>query len=263
MPTASKRATKRLTDAKLQEVLALTSHADSVELKLTVPDSDRSATVTGLGMDPLEAQIRQVFFFDTPDLRLNKRGVVVRARRVQGRGDDSVVKLRPIVPERAAPQRPQRQDHGGRGRRHARRLCLLGLVQGRHRPRRRRQAGRGRRPGHPQAVLQAAAGLLRGPRPRRPGNGRPVGPGADQRPQAQVHPQGLRPADGGRAVAVPRRGADPGAVDQVRRPARRLQVAAEARVFLADRGVDLYGEQQTKTKTALEYFAKNLQGAAS
>jgi hypothetical protein len=37
-------------------------------------------------------------FFDTPDLALNKAGVVVRARRVQGRSDDTVVKLRPIVP---------------------------------------------------------------------------------------------------------------------------------------------------------------------
>ena len=80
MPTASKRA-HRLTDAQLEEMLALTSHADSVELKLTVPDSERRATVTGLGMDPLEAQIRQVFFFDTPDLDLNKAGVVARARR--------------------------------------------------------------------------------------------------------------------------------------------------------------------------------------
>ena len=55
-------------------------------------------------MDPLDAQIRQVFFFDTPDLALNQAGVVVRARRVQGKGDDSVVKLRPVVPERAAAQ---------------------------------------------------------------------------------------------------------------------------------------------------------------
>ncbi len=46
-------------------------------------------------------------------------------------------------------------------------------------------------------------------------------------------------------------------------PSEGLQVAAEARAFLADRGVDLYGEQQTKTKTALDYFAKHLQGAAS
>ena len=47
-------------------------------------------------------------------------------------------------------------------------------------------------------------------------------------------------------------------------PGEGFQVAAEMRAFLADRGVDLYGEQQTKTKTALDYFAKNLQaGAAS
>ena len=52
-----------------------------------------------LGVDPIEGQIRQVYFFDTPDLALNTRGVVVRARRVQGRGDDSVVKLRPVVPD--------------------------------------------------------------------------------------------------------------------------------------------------------------------
>src|SRR6266566_5081686 len=49
-------------------------------------------------MDPLDAQIRQVFFLDTPDLSLYERGVVVRARRVQRKGDDSVVKLRPVVP---------------------------------------------------------------------------------------------------------------------------------------------------------------------
>ena len=46
-------------------------------------------------------------------------------------------------------------------------------------------------------------------------------------------------------------------------PSEGMQVAAEARAFLAGRGVDLYGEQQTKTKTALDYFAKNLQGAAT
>ena len=51
-----------------------------------------------LGLDPLDAQLRMVYFFDTPALDLNKAGVVVRARRVQGRGDDSVVKLRPVVP---------------------------------------------------------------------------------------------------------------------------------------------------------------------
>src|SRR6185312_9301823 len=59
---------------------------------------DHASTVAALGMDPLHAQIRQVFFFDTPELTLDRAGVVVRARRIQGKGDDSVVKLRPVVP---------------------------------------------------------------------------------------------------------------------------------------------------------------------
>jgi hypothetical protein len=44
-----------------------------------------------------------VYFFDTPDLAINKAGVVVRGRRVQGRGNDSVVKLRPVVPDELPP----------------------------------------------------------------------------------------------------------------------------------------------------------------
>ena len=97
MPTSS-QPPGRLTDAQLAELLGLTKQADSVELKMTVPDSGRRAAVVALGMDPLDAQIRQVYFFDTPDLALNQQGVVVRARRSQGRPDDSVVKLRPVVP---------------------------------------------------------------------------------------------------------------------------------------------------------------------
>jgi len=100
MPATTRRT--RLSDAQLEELLALARDVDSVELKLTVPDSERRSTVTALGMDPLEAQIRQVFFFDTPELALNQHGVVVRARRVQGRGD-TVVKLRPIVPGELPP----------------------------------------------------------------------------------------------------------------------------------------------------------------
>jgi hypothetical protein len=83
---------------RLPELLELIEGADSVELKLTVPMSDRAPSGKALGVDPLEAQIRQVYFFDTPDLALNKRGLVVRARRVQKKGDDSVIKLRPVVP---------------------------------------------------------------------------------------------------------------------------------------------------------------------
>src|SRR5512133_2955307 len=89
---------KPLMSEELEQMFALIKDADSVELKLTVPESDQRSTVAALGMDPLDAELRQVFFLDTPDLALNRRGVVVRARRVQRKGDDSVVKLRPIVP---------------------------------------------------------------------------------------------------------------------------------------------------------------------
>ena len=66
-------------------------------------EADRARDRPALGdrgarLDPLEAQIRQVFFFDTPELALDRQGVVVRARRIQGKGDDSAVKLRPVVP---------------------------------------------------------------------------------------------------------------------------------------------------------------------
>ena len=89
------------------ELLHLARDADSIELKLTVPELAYRSTAAALGVDPLDAQIRQVFFFDTPELTLNEAGLVARARRIQGKDSDSVVKLRPVVPERAAAERAQ------------------------------------------------------------------------------------------------------------------------------------------------------------
>src|SRR4051794_37541915 len=86
-------------DKQLIELLNLTRDADTVELKLTVPLAEQRSTVTALGLDPLEAQIRLIHFFETPELALQEAGLVVRARRIQGKPDDSVVKLRPVVPD--------------------------------------------------------------------------------------------------------------------------------------------------------------------
>ena len=148
--------------------------------------SHRSAT-TALGIDPLEAQIRQVFFFDTPDLALNQAGVVVRARRVQGRDHDAVVKLRPVVPDELPAE--LRADPGfvvevdalpGR-------LRLLGIVQG-------HAAAR-----TPSSRRCAASGRCASCSPRRSGRStpthapdghrarRPVGARADLRAQAEGH----------------------------------------------------------------------------
>jgi hypothetical protein len=99
MATKQRLAAPSISDEDLPGLLELLKGADSVELKLTVPDTNLTESARVLGVDPLDAQVRQVFFFDTPDLALYKQGVVVRARRVQRKGDDSVVKLRPVVPE--------------------------------------------------------------------------------------------------------------------------------------------------------------------
>jgi hypothetical protein len=92
-------AAPRLSDEQLPEIIELIKEADSVELKLTLPESAHFTAAAALGIDPLDAQIRQVYFFDTPDLALNRHGVVLRARRVQRKGGDCVVKLRPVVPK--------------------------------------------------------------------------------------------------------------------------------------------------------------------
>jgi len=44
-------------------------------------------------------------------------------------------------------------------------------------------------------------------------------------------------------------------------PEEALMVAIEVRQFLEDRGIDTSGEQQTKTRTALEFFAAELRSA--
>src|SRR4051812_15702942 len=97
MATDAKPLTQLSGDA-LATLLGLMRGADTVELKVTLPDTSLRPAVRALGLDPLEAQIRQVFFFDTPELALSEAGVVARARRVAGRGGDTVIKLRPVIP---------------------------------------------------------------------------------------------------------------------------------------------------------------------
>jgi hypothetical protein len=46
-------------------------------------------------------------------------------------------------------------------------------------------------------------------------------------------------------------------------PAEAVDVATESKEFLSSRGVNLAGEQQTKTKTALEFFVNELRETAS
>ena len=95
---------KPLSGEDIMKIMQLGKGSNSIELKLSVPLTGHRATIRSIGLDPVEAQPRQAFFFDTPDLALNRAGVVVRARRIQGGDADTVIKLRPVDPSAIDPE---------------------------------------------------------------------------------------------------------------------------------------------------------------
>jgi hypothetical protein len=249
-----------LSDDALVEMLSLIEGADSVELKLTVPESGHRSAIQALGLDPLEAQIRQVFFFDTPELALNKKGVVVRARRVQGKGDDSVVKLRPVVPDqlppklRTSPMVNVEVDAMPGG--YVCSASFKGVVK----PGGVKDAILGGRPVRKLFSKEQRAFYE---------EHAPAGIGIDdlailgpifvlklkstgERGRRMVSELWLYP-DGSRILELSTKCP----------PADAFQVAAEGRAFLVGRGIDLSGEQQTKTRKALDFFSKEMRARAS
>jgi hypothetical protein len=86
-----------------QEMLERLVEMPSIELKMNVPADQRMA-LSSLHFDLMDAKLREVYFFDTPDLTLFANGVVTRARRTQGDDDDTVVKLRPAEPKTLPPE---------------------------------------------------------------------------------------------------------------------------------------------------------------
>lgn len=85
-------------DQQVAKILKLLKGSSSMELKVVVPVPTHRATIQSIGLDPVEAQPRQAYFFDTTKFDLNQAGVVVRARRIQGGRADTVIKLRPVDP---------------------------------------------------------------------------------------------------------------------------------------------------------------------
>ena len=247
-----------LTTEQLARIVRLLKAADGVELKVSVHDGDRRSAVAALDMDPLDAQIRQVVFFDTPDLLLDRHGVVVRARRVQGKVGDSIVKLRPLDPQRLAATNVGGPGVRRRDRRPPGRVRVLGQDEGEGRQRRGPRHDR-RSSAAAEAVHEGAAGPLRGPCTRGCRARRPLRVGADQRPQAQAHTGRLPPPGRGGAAAYPD-GAWLLELSIKCQPTEAFDAAAESRRFLSAHGIDLVAEQQTKTRTALDYFASELVG---
>jgi hypothetical protein len=241
--------------AELAELLSLFGGSDNVELKVTLPADAHRSTIKALGLDPLDAQIRQVFFFDTPDLQLQQAGIAVRARRIQGRSGDSVVKLRPVVPEQLPEEVRQSSSMnvevdvmpGG----HVCSASMKGKVANDN--------------------VHAA---IRGGRPVRKVFSK------EQRAFFKAHaPEGLllddltilgpvfvlkvvvNPAELGRRLVAELWLLPDGSrileLSTKCLPTEAFQVAAESRAYLEGLGLDLTSDPQTKTKATLEYFAAN------
>jgi hypothetical protein len=247
-------ATPALSDEQLARLTALIEESDSVELKLTVPEPDQRSTVTALGLDPLDAQIRQVFFFDTPDLALNGKGVVVRARRVQNKGDDSVVKLRPVVPHELPAELRRTPGFGvevdampggfvcsASMKRTLEPGVVKNVLSGEKK--RRKLFSKDQRAFFaehaPEGVELDGLSIL-GPIFVLKLRFSPKGLGRKMVAELWLYP------DGSRILELSTKCV----------PSEALEVAAETRKFLLERGVDLGGEQQTKTRTALEFFTR-------
>ena len=245
-----------LSDDELQKLVALMKDVDSIELKLTLPEHVQLESARALDLDPLQAQIRQVFFFDTPDLALDELGLVVRARRSQKKGDDSVVKLRPVVPSelpkdvRRSPSFGVELDASPTGF-----VCsgsmkgvpALGAVREAMFAKRRLRELFSK---EQQALFAAHApeGItfddlaMLGPIFVLKLKSSPEGFDRRLVTELWLYPDGSRILE----------------LSTKCEPSEAFQVAAETRAFLSSRGIDLGGEQQTKTRTALEFFSKQL-----
>src|SRR3954453_777660 len=258
---AAGQASGRLSDAQLTEVLRLIKGANSVELKLTVPATAHRATIQGLPMDPVEAQPRQVYFFDTPDLQLYRAGVVVRARRIQGGRGDTVIKLRPVEPDQIPSDLKNNASFnievdalpGG--------FVCSASFKGRSNGQDIRAAVGGKKKlskifskeqrafyrEHAPAGIDLDALAALGPTFILKGRF-DVQMGLDgERPRSMVAEVWLYP-DGSRLLELSTKCL----------PKEALAVAAETRAYLADAGVPTTAAQETKTRTALEFYSKAL-----
>jgi hypothetical protein len=246
----------RLSDEAIGKIVELLKDVDSVELKLTVPEPAQLTTIRALGLDPLEAEIRQVFFFDTPDLALDRAGVVVRGRRSQRKGDDTVVKLRPVVPSelpkslRRSPTFGVELDASPEG------FVCSGSSKGVPSSGDVRKATSGRRAlrklftkeqralfaEHAPEGIALDDLLILGPLFVLKLKSSPEA--LDRRLVTELwfYPDGSRILE----------------LSLKCEPSDTFRVAAETRAHLASLGIDLGGEQQTKTRSALEFFSAQL-----
>ena len=238
---------------QLAALLALLPDIDAVELKLTVPDTDLRPVVRSLGIDTLDAEVRQVAFVDTPDLRLSDAGLVVRVRRTQRKPADTTVKLRPMLPSdvpeglRELSGFKVEVDASPTGF-----TCSCSLAGEVHDRKAKELMTGEREPAHGLSDEQRELLLSRLPDGVGLADLRVLGPltllkvkfEPEDYPRRMVGELWFLP-DGSRILELSAK------CD----PTEAFQAAAETKIFLAGHGVDLDAPQETKTRSALAALA--------
>ena len=243
----------------VKKILDLAKNSKSIELKLSVPLPAHRATIASIGLDPVEAQPRQVYFFDTADQALNRAGLIVRARRIQGGRADTVIKMRPVDPATIDAELKRSDSFkveldampGGF-------ICSAsykGVASG-------------------QEVLDVTAGTM--PirslfsKEQRAFYDEHAPAGIDMNSLLVLGPTFLlkakhQPKNFPRGITVEMWLYPDGSrileISTKCLPAEAFQVGAEFRGYLEDCGINIGASQQTKTKTALEYFGAQLKSA--
>jgi len=244
------------TAEQLAELLPLLESADSVELKVSVPEVRRRSAVAELHIDPIDAQLRQVVFFDTPDLALNRAGVVVRARRIQKKAGDSVVKLRPFGPEQLTPAPRRSQSFGVEVDAMPNGFVCSGSMKAEVDDATLKAELASRQLHKLFTKQQRAFFSTYAPKGLDLDDLEVLGPinalklkfTPPDFPGRQFVAELWDYPDGSRILELSTKCA----------PTEAFQVATRTKAYLASKGVDLFAEQQTKTRTALEFFVSEL-----
>jgi hypothetical protein len=259
--TARKTKVPMLSREQIAEVMTLLKDVNSVELKLVAPADTHRATIGKLGLDPIEAEVRQVYFFDTPNLDLNRAGLVVRARRVAGGAGDTVVKLRPVDPAAISKELRRSESFktevdvvpGG--------FVCSGSFKGRCAAQEVKDTVSGKMP-LDQLFSKEQRAFFRAHAPK----------GIELRSLATFGPTFVLKVrvwvkqldrrltvelwlfpDGSRNLEISTKAA----------PSEAFQATAELKAYLAEAGIELTGNQQTKTRAAMEFFAPEVRRLAA
>ena len=252
----TKKQAATLSEEQIMDVLPLIKGSDTVELKLTVPDSDRRSAVAALGIDPLDARDAPGDVLRHTGSRDRTRSASLSERRIQNNLGDTVVKLRPVIPAelpgkiRKSPTFGVEVDAMPGG------FVCSGSMKGEADPVRAKETFLGLRP-PAKLFSKEQRAFYEDNAPE----------GIELNSLSRLGPINLLklkfiPDDYGRKLVAELWFYPDGSrileLSTKCAPSEAFDVAAETKAFLASRGIDLAGEQQTKTKTALEFFASDL-----